>query len=197
MPPSDDQLVSAALQGRQEAFAELVRRYQRPVFSLIVRMVGRPAVAAELAQDTFLKAFRRLDSFDRRRSLSAWLLRIAHNTTVDALRRKDHRSDEMSEGAVAVRSLVSSAPGPDRQAEDRLLLDDLATAMERLRPEHRLALVLRVQDDRSYREIAYVMGVTEGTAKSYVHRARRTLAEDMRRAGWGAATGGSETRNTN
>ena len=197
MPQSDDQLVSAALQGRQQAFAELVQRYQRPVFGLIVRLVGRPEVAAELAQDTFLKAFRRLDSFDRRRSLSAWLLRIAHNTTVDALRRKEHRMDQWSEGAADARSLVSPAPGPDRQVENRLLLDDLASAMVRLRPEHRLALVLRVQDGCSYEQIAYVMGVTEGTAKSFVHRARRTLAEEMRRAGWGAATGGSGARNTN
>ena len=74
MAVTDDDLVGKALGGAQGAYAALVDRYQRPVFSLIVRLMGDPAVAAELAQDTFLKAFRRLESFDRQWGFSPWLL---------------------------------------------------------------------------------------------------------------------------
>lgn len=193
---TDDEAVGEALAGTQRAFATIVDRYQRPVYGLIARLVGEPELAAELAQDTFLKAFRRLESFDRSRGFAPWLLRIAHNTAVDALRRGRLATVGMSEAQSDQASLASSAPGPDRQAEHRLMLRDLDAALSRLRPDHRTALLLRVQDDRSYVDIAYVMGVAEGTAKSYVHRARRHLAEHLRLAGWGGATDGAGPRNT-
>ncbi len=194
---TDDEVIGEALAGRQRGYAALVERYQRQVFRLIVRLIGDSGVAAELAQDTFLKAFRRLASFDRRRGFSPWLLRIAHNTAVDARRRGRLDTVAVSEESARDRmGIASSAPGPDRQAEHRLMLRDLEAGLGRLRPEHRTALHLRVQDDRSYAEIAYVMGVAEGTAKSYVHRARRQLADDLRRAGWGGATDAAGSRIT-
>lgn len=197
MAVTDDDLVGKALGGAQGAYAALVDRYQRPVFSLIVRLMGDPAVAAELAQDTFLKAFRRLESFDRQWGFSPWLLRIAHNTAVDALRRGRLETALIEEDPTRDgTSIASSALGPDRQVENRLMLRDLEAGVSRLRPDHRTALHLRVQDERSYAEIAYVMGVAEGTAKSYVHRARRQLADDLRRAGWDGATDAPGTRST-
>ena len=84
---AEARLVSDALGGSQPAFEQIVRRYQRPVISLIVRMIGDRAQAEDLAQETFVKAFRNLKSFDPTRRLSSWLFRIAHNTTLDALRR--------------------------------------------------------------------------------------------------------------
>ena len=84
---AEARLVSDALAGSQPAFEQIVRRYQRPVISLIVRMTGDRAQAEDLAQETFVKVFRNLKSFDSTRRLSSWLFRIAHNTTLDALRR--------------------------------------------------------------------------------------------------------------
>lgn len=196
MPVSDERLIRDALAGRHDAYAELLRRHERPVFSVISRLVGDPGVTEELAQETFLKAFRRLDTFDQHRSFSAWVLRIAHNTTVDALRRRGPDTVFFSADAADARVAVSGHPGPDRETEHRLRLRDLSEAMARLRPEHRVALVLRYQEGQTYEQIAYVMGVAEGTAKSHVHRARRQLAAELRRAGWGAATTASVSRST-
>ena len=197
MSLSDDKLVHNALAGRQDAYAGLVQRYERPVFSVIARLVQDPGVAEELAQETFLKAFRRLDTFDQQRSFSAWLLRIAHNTAVDALRRRGPQTLGLdAETGSDARVVASRDPGPDRQTESRLLVRDLGAALARLRPEHRLALVLRFQEAQTYKQIAYVMGVSEGTAKSHVHRARRRLADEMRTAGWGGATDRAGTRTT-
>jgi RNA polymerase sigma-70 factor (ECF subfamily) len=191
MSVTDDRLVQDALAGRQEAFEGLAQRHARSVFRLIDRLVQDSGVTEELAQETFLKAFRRLDTFDPQRGFSAWLLRIAHNTAVDALRRRGPRMQSLDTAAQFDRDAhvpVSTAPGPDRQTEQRLLMRDVAAALAGLRPEHRLALGLRFQEGRSYAEIAFVMGVAEGTARSYVHRARRKLADDMRTAGWADAT---------
>ncbi len=197
MSVTDDQLVRDALLGRQDAYTGLLQRYERPVFSLIARLIQDPGVAEELAQETFLKAFRRLDTFDQQRGFSAWLLRIAHNTAVDALRRRGPQNLGIDPGPDVTGSvLASSDPGPDWQTEHRLLIRDLAAALVRLRPEHRLALMLRVQEEQSYQRTAYVMGISEGTAKSYVHRVRRRLADEMRNTGWGSATDQTRTRNT-
>ena len=197
MSLSDDRLVGDALGGRQDAYAGLLERYERPVFSLIVRLIQDPGAAEELAQETFLKAFRRLDTFDRHRSFSAWLLRIAHNTAVDALRRRGLQTQDIEAGPGADGPVMaSSAPGPDRETEHRLLMPDLAAALARLRPEPRLALMLRAREAHSYQGIAHVMGVSEGTAKSYVHRARRRLADELRNAGWGGATDPGRSRST-
>ncbi len=79
--------MAQALAGSQSAFEQIVRRYQRPIISLIARMTGDRALAEDLAQETFVKAFRSLAAFDTTRRLSSWLFRIAHNTAIDAMRR--------------------------------------------------------------------------------------------------------------
>src|SRR3954470_18033735 len=83
----DAQVVAQALSGDQHAAHEIVRRYQRPVFNLIVRMVQDGATAEDLAQEAFAKTFRSLRTFDLRLRFAAWILKIAHNTTLDYLRR--------------------------------------------------------------------------------------------------------------
>ena len=80
-------IVTQALAGSQSAFEQIVRRYQRPIICLIARMTGDRALAEDLAQETFVKAFRSLAAFDTTRRLSSWLFRIAHNTAIDAMRR--------------------------------------------------------------------------------------------------------------
>ena len=84
--PTDETLAIRAREGSPEAFARLVERYERPVFGLIVRLVRDPALAEDLAQEAFLRAWRALASFDPERRFASWLLRIAHNAAIDALR---------------------------------------------------------------------------------------------------------------
>ena len=124
-------------------------------------------------------------------------MRIAHNTAIDALRRRGPQTLDIETGPeCGAREIASGDPGPDRQTEHRLEVRDLLAALARLRPEYRLALLLRFQEGQTYKQIAYVMGVSEGTAKSHVHRARVRLVDEMKAAGWGGATNRSGTRST-
>jgi RNA polymerase sigma-70 factor (ECF subfamily) len=172
--------VVQARAGAQPAFGEIVRRYERPVRSLIGRMVRDRALAEDLAQDTFLKAFRSLNSFDASRKFSSWLFRIAHNTAIDAIRRLPHGQQEL-DGQPALTPSVPPAPDP---VEEAALGQALEAALGRLRPDQRMAVLLRYQEGFSYPEIAESLSIPEGTAKTYVHRGRKLLADLLEQAGW-------------
>ena len=139
----DEQVVTQALVGHQLAAREIVRRYQRPVFNLIVRMVQDAGTAEDLAQETFVKVFRSLQTFDVRLRFAAWILKIAHNTTLDYLRRhRPHlvpldapvQGERGNPGRSACRS---AAVSPERSAERQQLRAALDAAIDRLRPEYR------------------------------------------------------------
>jgi RNA polymerase sigma-70 factor (ECF subfamily) len=181
---AEARLVSDALGGSQPAFEQIVRRYQRPVISLIVRMTGDRAQAEDLAQETFVKAFRNLKSFDPARRLSSWLFRIAHNTTLDALRR-------LKPEVVALEGLPEGDPHRDPAAPpapDSLEQAALGAALNRallsLRPDYRAAIALRYDQQLPFDEIGQILGVPEVTARTYVHRARKELARSLAGLGW-------------
>jgi RNA polymerase sigma-70 factor (ECF subfamily) len=186
---SDEALAVAARDGSEDAFRELVERFEGPVFSLVVRVVRRSELAEEIAQETFVKAWRALGRFDPTRKFSSWLFKIAHNSALDALRRRGE--DELS----------LDAPGPsgdgvpqlpaDPRAEDplsRAVARDAGRALERavgeLKPAYREVLLLRFSQGLSYEEIAEVTGEPLGTVKVHLFRARQELARRLRGAGW-------------
>ena len=186
---SDADLVALALGGSERAFADLVRRYERPIFSLIVRMVHDPSVAEDVAQETFLKAYRRLDTYDSTRKFSSWLFKIAHNATLDHLRRPNldtlplepHGEDDTDFSAVLADEKSES---PEASAGRY----DLARALDRglsgLRPDYAEVLLLRFRQGLSYQEIAEVTGQPLGTVKTNIHRARKELAAALGGLGW-------------
>ena len=181
---AEARLVSDALGGSQPAFEQIVRRYQRPVISLIVRMTGDRARAEDLAQETFVKAFRSLKSFDSTRRLSSWLFRIAHNTTLDALRRLKPEVVELeglSEGDPRRDPAAPAAPDPLEQAA---LGAALTRSLLSLRPDYRAAIALRYDQQLPFDEIGRILGVPEVTARTYVHRARKELARSLAALGW-------------
>lgn len=149
-------------------------------------MTGDPALAEDLAQETFVKAFRSLAAFDTTRRLSSWLFRIAHNTALDALRRARHpvvpleltdpHGDELPAAPAA-----AALPDP---VEREALGQALEHALSRLRPEYRAAIVLRYEEGLSFDEIGQVIGAPEVTARSHVHRARKQLARWLAEEGW-------------
>jgi RNA polymerase sigma-70 factor (ECF subfamily) len=175
---SDARLTSLALAGSQPAFQEIVRRYERPVFNLIVRIVRDAALAEDVAQIAFLKTFRSLGSFDEARRFSSWILRIANNAALDALRRR--RADPV----VAADIREPAAPPPPDQVEAAQLARAIDAALDTLRPDWRAAVVLRYQEGLSYEEVAEILGIPEGTVKTFVHRARKQLCERLTAAGW-------------
>lgn len=181
--------------GSEEAFRELVRRFERPVYTLVLRMVRDPGTAEELAQDVFVKAYRRLDTYDPLRRIGSWLFKIAHNTTIDHLRRSSPdlvslSADEEGGGLAAVLR-NPAAESPEAAAERRDLARDLDRAINALRPEYRAAVVMRYQEGLSYEEISEAMELPLGTIKTHLHRARKELAETMRERGWAPETGSS------
>lgn len=183
-------LVAAALAGSQTAFERIVVRYQRPVLSLLVRLTGDRALAEELAQDTFVKAFRSLSAFDTSRRLSSWLFRIAHNAGIDALRRASAAHNKPA-SRTAAEALPPDLPAPPQAdpVESRALGDAIQRAFSRLRPDQRSALVLRYEEGLPFEDIARILGIAEATARSHVHRARRQLAQMLTEAGWNPADG--------
>jgi RNA polymerase sigma-70 factor (ECF subfamily) len=195
---TDAELVARALQGHQEAFRAIVVRFERPVYSLVARMVQDPALAEDLAQEVFIKAFRRLDTYDPQRKLSSWLFKIAHNTTIDHLRRhapetvplEGEKDDEHRGGLAAVLS-DTATENPSAAAERKDMARALERAIARLRPEYRESVVLFYIEGASYQEICEATGLPLGTVKTNLHRARKELAQAMAEMGWGPETHGA------
>lgn len=194
---ADEQLVTEALGGSQAAYRELVHRYERPLFNLVVRIVRDRELAEDLCQDAFVKAFTHLETYRANQGkFSNWLFKIAHNTALDQLRRSaldtvPLEPQEPGEGS----GLQAVLSGPDQaSALDLAVAGDLSSALEAgldaLRPEYREVLVLRAQEGLAYEEIADVMGLPLGTVKTYIHRARKDLASLLLRAGWAPAAPG-------
>ena len=187
---TDAQLVERTLTGSEDAFAALVARHQRSVYNLLARMLRNPALAEELAQETFLKAYTHLRSFNPEYKFANWMLRIAHNTAIDVLRQRGLQLVSMDEPASAAQRRIEETvvdPRSDeaeRLVERRDLSEVLSTALERLRPEYRRAVVLRYQQDLGYEEIAALTGEPVGTIKSHLHRARAEMAAFLTKRGF-------------
>jgi len=187
--PSDAELVQQALAGSQEAYHALVGRYATPAVNLAARMVQDRALAEDLAQEAFARAFERLSSYDQQRRFASWFFQILHNLTIDYLRRKRPATISLDGLGEAGYPGAFNAPGvrPDAQAEQAALARAADAALARIRPEYREAVVLRYREDLSVQEIADAMSVPVGTVKTYLHRARKELASILSAQGWAAA----------
>lgn len=177
--------MAQALAGSEPAFEQIVRRYQRPIINLIARMTRDRALAEDLAQEAFVKAFRSLAAFDTTRRLSSWLFRIAHNTALDALRRS--RAPAGAGGSAKAPGRTPDelpAPAEPDPVEREALGRALDSALDRLRPDYSAAIVLRYEEGLSFEEIGGVLGIPEVTARSHVHRARKALARLLTASGW-------------
>ena len=181
---TDHELVARARKGSEAAYRELLGRYQRPVFSLVYRMVRDREQAEDLAQETFVKVFNHIERYDPKYKFSSWIFKIATNLTIDALRKKEPqtvsidgsrhaRTDEEMEATRI--TVASEEQNPEEELESRELGSEIERAIGGLRPEYRTAVVLRHVEGRAYEEIAEIMGVPLGTVKTYIHRARGEL----------------------
>lgn len=184
----DKQLAAQAAQGREGAYRELLRRYERPVFSLVYRMVRNRTLAEDLAQEAFIRAFNAIDGYNPRYKFSSWIFKIANNHTIDHLRKKRldtvsiHGSPHASTQEEAVQTSVvveSGGENPEEFVEHRELGSLIEQAIGELRPEYRSVVLLRHVEGYSYDEIADVLDLPLGTVKTYLHRARSELKEAL------------------
>lgn len=175
--------VAKARSGHDGAFQALVERHGRAVFRLAYRMTGNEQDAEDVVQETFLKAFKRIDQFEDRANFGTWLYRIAANCGYDALRARSRRerrlADPASQEEDAIDAIPSDDPAPDRLVWSAQLRRRVATAMTRLSERERAAFVLRHFEQMSTREIASALGLDEGAAKHSVFRAVRKLREAL------------------
>lgn len=176
----DLDLVQRTLAGELDAFEPLVRHHRDVVFRVAARIVGRDD-AEDVTQDAFLRAFHKLSSFHGDSPFRAWLLRIAHNTALNALARSryTHRgASEDSDDAVEDRS---EEPTPEERLELEERHERLVQKLSLLRPAHRSVLVLRDLEGMTYEEIADVTDSPLGSVKGRIHRARGELIDLLRR----------------
>ena len=184
----DADVVVLAQQGREPAFRELIRRYERPVFSLIYRMVRDNTVAEDLAQDSFIKVLNHLDKYRPEFKFSSWLFKIANNVAIDHLRRRQLDTISIdgsayattaAEAAASSFELADQAESPLDELASRELGESIEKAIGSLRPEYRNCIMLRHVEGRSYEEIAATLDLPLGTVKTYIHRARHQLREAL------------------
>lgn len=169
-------LVRHCLAGDQAAMLALVDRFRGPVFGLCYRMLGQRQDAEDAAQETFVRVLKNLHRWDQERDFLPWLLAIAGNRcrTALAARRRRPVPEPMVE-------LVAD-DAPDRRPADHLA-EEVHLALADLRPEYSQAFLLFHDQELSYAEIAQAMDVPLGTIKTWVHRARRALVDQLRRRG--------------
>lgn len=181
---SDQRVVAWARQGHEAAFRELVRRYERPVFSLLYRMVRDRALAEDLAQETFIKVLNGIKSYRPEFKFSSWIFKIANNAAIDHLRRRSLDTLSLDGAPTAATpeqmhatalQLGDRAESPLQQVENRELGSAIEGAIARLRPEYRSCILLRHVEGYSYEEIADTLELPLGTVKTYIHRARNEL----------------------
>lgn len=205
---SDEQdraLVERLKRRDEAAFTELVRRYERRVFQLVLRMLGDAGEAEDVAQDVFLTVFKSIDGFRGDSKLSTWIYRIAANHSKNRLKYLDRRArgkktelDELTEHErLESASMTASAAlaRPDQQAEAHQMEAVMRRAIDALDEEQRELVILRDVENLSYEEIQEITGLPEGTVKSRLHRARLALARAVRAASEpldvsGSASGG-------
>jgi RNA polymerase sigma-70 factor (ECF subfamily) len=177
---SDWQLVQQCQAGDMSAFQELVSRYQQKVFMVILGLLRDREDALEVSQETFLRAYRKINSFNGGSSFYTWLYRIAVNMAIDAQRRQKRNPLEYRESMDGVLEGQNEvAKDAFIEVHDKQLRAKLSEAINELSPEHRAAIVLRTVEGLSYKDIGEIMGCSEGTVMSRLHYARKRLQEKL------------------
>jgi len=182
----DVQLVEEALGGNQLSFQLLIERYQDRIFALARHYTKSAVEVEDIVQDTFLKAYRRLETFQRQSSFSTWLYRIAVNTALDFLKRMGRSPVQAVEDPELSASPVRAQAGsgvaiaaPDARMRREEIARITAEVLSELPEIFRTVLVLREFEDMPYQQMADVLGISIGTVESRLFRARARFKEAM------------------
>ncbi len=180
----DADLVRRCLSGDQRACRDLVRRYERPVYSVLMRVVRRAEDAEDLVQETFVKVFRALDRYDTERPFAAWIFTIASRLAIDQLRRRRVKTVSLTynePGSTEERTMDVEDPGlkPDEIALHAEEESQAARLIDSLPEHYRIVVLLRHQQELSYEEIAEALHLPLGTVKARIHRARALMKDRL------------------
>jgi RNA polymerase sigma-70 factor (ECF subfamily) len=172
---SDIELIDLALEGNQGAYVDLVNRHQRYVFTLALRFTKNREDAEEIAQDSFLKAFRSLISFQRTSKFTTWLYTIVYTTAMSKLRKSKLDTDSLDDELHPVYIENYSTEDTGRSLENKVQKEYINKAIERLLPDDGMIISLFYLAEQSLEEIAQVMNMPANTIKVKLHRARQRL----------------------
>jgi len=179
--PEERDVIRRVLAGDTQAFERLVEENEKKVYALALRMVGSPEDAQDIAQESFVKAYTSLGSFRGESRFSVWLYRLTYNICIDFIRRRRRNqtvaltvTDE--DGETAELDIPDERCSPEAVVETRQLRKVLAECVEALPGHHREIIVMREITGLSYQDMAQALGISEGTVKSRLARARRKLA---------------------
>jgi RNA polymerase sigma-70 factor (ECF subfamily) len=187
LPLEDSQIVRQVLRGKREMFGLLLERYQKPIFNFIYRFYGNHDLAQELTQETFLRAYQFLKSYDPGRKFSTWLYTVAKNLCIDELKKRKAAREVPLDDAIGFVEKKGADGGPEmdqqqqaiRREEDFKLLE----ALQELPSSARTVLLLHYFQGLSYQEIGETLSLPVSTVKIRIFRAKKALLEKWKEAG--------------
>lgn len=161
------------VQGDREAFAQLVMFYNEALYRWVARLTGNSHAAEDLVQDTFVRAYQAITRLRPDTNLKAWLFRIAHNAYANWVRNRKGRNSTLPD------EVLDTQAGPEELAQENETSLRLQQAIDKLPEEWKAALLLRIDEDMAFREMAIALGTTEETARWRVYKARQKLMETL------------------
>ncbi len=172
--PEDNQIIIAVLNGDVNAYGQIVRKYQKPIYNLMYRATRSEQLSMEMAQETFTRAYEKLERFDPGRSFFSWLYAIGANLARDHL-RKAGRELLFSEAEIDGNQLTDSGPNQAAHLEHKIEISQVMQLLEKLPLDYREALILRYREDLPMEEVGKALSISTSGAKMRVHRALKSL----------------------
>lgn len=177
-------LIQKAIHGDQKAYEALVKRYQRGIYNLIYQMVKNREETEDLVQETFIKAFNALESYNDKYAFSTWLYKIAYNNCIDSIRKRKLKTYPLDKPIRTKEGEVkqeikddSSSPEKDFLFSERK--KQIQESIDQLPPRYKRVIELRHKDEKSYEEIAEMLAIPLGTVKARIFRAREMLKKKL------------------
>ncbi|MEI6773039.1 MAG: sigma-70 family RNA polymerase sigma factor [Planctomycetota bacterium] len=172
-PGASEPNLERLVQGDREAFAQLVLFYNESLYRWVARLTGNSHAAEDLVQDTFVRAYQAITRLRPDTNLKAWLFRIAHNAYANWVRNRKGKN------SLLPNDVLDTQAGPEELAQENETSHRLQQAIDKLPEEWKAALLLRIQEDMAFREMAIALGTTEETARWRVYKARQKLMETL------------------
>jgi RNA polymerase sigma-70 factor, ECF subfamily len=180
MEIDEKSLITQAQAGNRVAFGTLVTEYQRRAYAIAYGFMGNREDALEMAQDSFVKAYKAINRFDLRMPFYPWLYRIVKNTCLNQIKKKKRRGESSLEKMMeSGHDFASKRRGPEAKAMVSELRGVIGLCMEQISEQHREIIVLRHIHEKSYAEIAECLDIPHGTVMSRLHGARKSLRKAM------------------
>jgi RNA polymerase sigma factor (sigma-70 family) len=186
---TDRQLVEKVLRGNTNAFSSIIKSTEKLVAQIVFKMINNPEDRKDIAQDVYLKAFSKLSGFKFQSKLSTWIAQIAYNTCLSYLERKKlffpdyiNKENEAADNAlelISAKSINTFDNEPENILSKKEISEILKTEIEKLPPVYKTLITLYHNEEMSYEEMAQITELPEGTIKSYLFRARKTLKENL------------------